>query len=144
MRIFKLKSKKGITLVESVFAVVILAILTTGILSLLTAGGVEIEKMSQQSNAYSQASQKLDLVIAAVSNGYGQAVLNDEGIYTLDLSAAGDEEDESAGTIDLDDVTVVATPELHDDNSLRGWYLEVTYMGITLEGFASDTEGVFD
>ena len=144
MRIFKLKSKKGITLVESVFAVVILAILPTGILSLLTAGGVEIEKMSQQSNAYSQASQKLDLVIAAVSNGYGQAVLNDEGIYTLDLSAAGDEEDESAGTIDLDDVTVVATPELHDDNSLRGWYLEVTYMGITLEGFASDTEGVFD
>ena len=126
------------------FAVVILAILTTGILSLLTAGGVEIEKMSQQSDAYSQASQKLDLVIAAVSNGYGQAVLNDEGNYTLDLSAAGDEEDESAGTIDLDDVTVVATPELHDDNSLRGWYLEVTYMGITLEGFASDTEGVFD
>ena len=37
------KSKKGITLVESVLAVVILSILTIGVLTLLTAGGVKID-----------------------------------------------------------------------------------------------------
>ena len=143
MRIFKVKSKKGITLVESVFAVVILAILTTGVLSLLTAGGVQIEKISQEANAHSQASQKMDLVIAAISNGYGQVTQVGEGQYTLDLTAQ-DEGEESPEAIDLAGVTVVATADLHADNSLRGWYLEVTYMGVTLTGFASDTEGVFD
>ena len=55
MKFLPKKSKKGITLVESVFAVVILAMLTIGILSLLTAGGAKIAKISQESNVYSQA-----------------------------------------------------------------------------------------
>ena len=143
MKIFKVKSKKGITLVETVFAVVILAMLAIGIIPLLTAGGVKISEISQESNVHSQASQKLDLVIAAVSNGYGTVVMESEGVYTLDLTA-DDEEGEATTAIDLDGVTVVATPEVHDDNTLRGWYIELTYNGVKLHGFASATEGVFD
>ena len=141
--IYKLKSKKGITLVESVFAAVILAALTIGIIPLLTAGGVKISEISKEANAHSQASQKLDLVIAAISNGYGEVVVDDAGAYSLDLSAS-DEEGETAPAIDLEGVTVVATPELFPDGSLRGWYIELTSKGVTLSGFASDTEGVFD
>lgn len=140
---FMKKSKQGVTLVESVFAVVILGILTIGILSLLTAGGAKIIKISQEADVYSQASQKLDLVIAAISNGYGKVEESGEGEFSLDLSVSG-EAGATTETIDLTGVTIVATADTHGDNTLRGWYLDLTYKGVTLHGFASETEGVFD
>ena len=72
------KSKKGITLVESVFAVVILATLTIGVISLLTAGGVKIFEISSEADVYSQAVQKLDLVMSAVSNGSSDYIVKTE------------------------------------------------------------------
>jgi len=59
-------SKKGITLVESVIAVVCLAILTIGIISLLSTGSAKIIKTGHTSAAASEATQKMDLLISAI------------------------------------------------------------------------------
>ena len=142
MKFLPKKSKKGITLVESVFAVVILAMLTIGILSLLTAGGAKIAKISQESNVYSQAVQKMDMVISAISNG-STNYIDKESQVSLDI-------DDLKKTLVLNDVTITATPELYDDNkaatvsNFRGWYLTLTYEGVTVKGFVSNSEGVFD
>jgi len=142
MKIFTKKSKKGITLVESVFAVVILAILTIGIISLLTAGGVKIFQISAEAGAYSQAVQKMDLIISAISNGSEDYISSDP---TVELKI-----DALKSTFNLDDVEITATPELYDStqaatvSNFRGWYLTVTYQGATVKGFVSNSEGVFD
>ena len=66
---FMKKSKKGVTLVESVFAVVILGLISIGIISMLSTGSTKIFELSNESNAHAQAVQKLDLAISAISNG---------------------------------------------------------------------------
>ena len=142
MKIFTKKSKKGITLVESVFAVVILAILTIGIISLLTAGGVKIFQISSEAGAYSQAVQKMDLIISAISNGSAENIQTDP---TVALKI-----EELKSTFSLNDVEITATPELYDSaepatvGNFRGWYLTLTYQGATVKGFVSNSEGVFD
>ena len=142
MKIFQEKSKKGITLVESVLAVVILSILTIGVLTLLTAGGVKIEKISNESNTYSEAVQKMDLIISAISNGSAEYIQTDP---TVALKI-----DELKSTFSLNDVEMTATPELYDSaepatvGNFRGWYLTLTYQGATVKGFVSNSEGVFD
>ncbi len=139
--IFK-KNKKGVTLVESVFAVVILAILTIGIISLLTAGGVKIFQISNEAGAYSQAVQKMDLIISAISNGSTDYITTDP-TCALDVDAL-------KSTLHLTDVQITATPDLYDNSltatvsNFRGWYLTLTYQGATVKGFASNSEGVFD
>ena len=142
MKIFTKKSKKGITLVESVFAVVILAILTIGIISLLTAGGVKIFQISSEAGAYSQAVQKMDMIISAISNGSASYITTDP-VVELDVDAL-------KTTLGLTDVEIDETPVLYDSSegatvsNFRGWYLTVTYGGATVKGFASNSEGVFD
>ena len=171
------KSKKGITLVETVIAVVVLAILTTGILSLMTAGGRKILLLSNEASDQAAAAQQLDLVIAAISNGDSRTEVNpyilketyDEVnyccLYINELfNVLGLEEDNVTlvATIDLYDstdnrtisksVTVGeenVTMTLYPVNNVRGWYLELTYKdatakGVTVKGFVSNSEGVFD
>lgn len=132
------RSKKGITLVESVFAVVILAIFATGIISLLTAGGVKIFEISQESDTYSQAAQKMDLVIASISNGaYIKTDEND--LVSLDTQKITD----LGVTVDKAEIVTFEGTTQTSDN-VRGWYLTLSYNGVTVNGFASNTKGVFD
>lgn len=144
-------SKKGITLVESMFAVVILGILTIGIVSLLSVGGAKIIKISNEASAQAEAVQKMDQVIAAISNGCG--VVKDEAnnTYTLLMKTPADQPDADnpqtglLDALDFDDVTLNVTAATHaSDGSLRGWYLTLTYRGVTVSGFASNSEGAFD
>ena len=142
MKLMK-KSKRGITLVESVFAVVILSILTIGIISLLTAGGVKIHQLSNESNAYAQATSKLDLVISAISNGSATYIDTET---TVELKV-----DKLKSAIGLnEDVELTAVMDLYQSGeaatvlNCRGWYLTLTYKGATVKGFASNSEGVFD
>lgn len=148
MRFLPVKSKKGITLVESVIAVVVLAMLATGVLTMLTAGGTKIAQISQESSSHAVATQQLDLAISAISNGSSAYLVTREEagstLVDLDVNAL-------KTTIGLDgEVAIVATVDLHDDLSaatnanVRGWYLELTYRGATVNGFASNTRGVFD
>ena len=146
MKTMMKKSKKGVTLVESVFAVVILGILSIGIISLLTSGGVKIQEISQESGAYSQAVQKMDLVISAISNGSDKYIIKDESDDTCTLDTG-----KLLETLNLSGVvTLGCTPELYDTaigptvSNLRGWYLTLTYQGVTVKSFASNSEGVFD
>lgn len=141
------KSKKGITLVESVLAVVILSILTIGVLTLLTAGGVKIEKISNESNTYSEAVQKMDLVISAISNGSSDYIV---GETTGEVETVSLKLDVLKSTLNLTDVTITAVPDFYDTAipatkaNLRGWYLTLTLNGVTVKAFASNSEGVFD
>lgn len=134
-KLFHKRSKQGVTLVESVFAVVILGILCIGIISLLTAGGVKIFEISKDAGAYAQAAQKLDLVIASISNG---AYINtdENDIVSLDSGKMAE-----LG-VTAEPVTFEGTKNTADN--VRGWYLTLTYNGATVTGFASNTEGVFD
>lgn len=135
------KSKKGITLVESVLAVVILGIMSIGIISLLTAGGQQIFRISKESGNYTEAVQKMDLVISAISNGSDSYITSDPVSLNVDTLKTA---------LDLADATITATPATYDGTSdysnsnFRGWYLELTYKGATVKGFASNSEGDFD
>lgn len=142
------RSKQGVTLVESVIAVVVLGMFATGVLSLLTTGGAKIMEISGESAAYAEATQKLDLVISAISNGSDEAagyivVDNATGEVRLDIQNL-------KRALDLDDVTIVPVTSLYDnsagatESNVRGWYLTLTYGGETVTGFAGNNEGVFD
>lgn len=134
------RSKKGVTLVESVFAVVILSIFATGIISLLTAGGVKIFEISQESGTHSQAVQKMDLIIASISNG-AYLSTTEENLVSLDEDTIKTEQ-----KVELTSRTVTfdGSDTDHTKTNVRGWYLTLTYNGVTVTGFASNTEGVFD
>ncbi len=141
--VFPKKSKRGVTLVESVIAVVVLGIFATGILPLLTSGGTKILETSQESAAYAQATQKLDFVIAAISNGsdeYVEYATNEDGtpgsVIGLKEKKLTDER-----------ITITKTEWLFNNSEptrIRGWYLSLTYEGQTVTGFAANAEGVFD
>ena len=137
------KSKKGITLVESVVAVVLLAMFAIGVLTLLTSGGVKIQEISKDAAAYAEATQKLDLAISAISNG---AYIKKDATDIVSLEEAAlktklelDTSDTLNGRADLYKSGDPAT-----STNVRGWYLELTYKGVTVKGFASNSEGVFD
>ena len=154
------KSKKGITLVESVFAVVILATLTIGVITLLTSGGVKIQQISNEADAYSQAVQKMDLIISAISNGSTDYIVTTDSIVSLDIDALMDTLGYSEE--DLSNVSITATIDLYDSDdeatnlNVRGWFLTLvlTYpdptdrddhvASVTVKGFVSNSEGVFD
>lgn len=156
------KSKKGITLVETVIAVVVLAILTTGILSLMTAGGRKILLLSNEASDQAAAVQQLDLVIAAISNGDRRTEVNpyivkgttnevnycclnmDVLIDSLNLDSSKvqltatidfyDTSDKRSMTkiITIDETSVTMT--LYPVNNVRGWYLELTYKDASAKG----------
>lgn len=149
MNLFPKNSKKGVTLVESVFAVVILGIFAVGILTLLTSGGTKIQQISHEASAYTEATQKLDMTISAISNGSSDYIIEAEagGVTTVTLNVASLQ---SALGFDASAVTITPTLELYDasaaatPSNVRGWYLELTYNGATVNGFASNSGGVFD
>lgn len=143
MKLLPKKSKKGITLVESVIAVVVLAMFATGVLTLLTSGGVKIQEISNQSAVYAEATQKLDWAISAISNG--AYISKDESTDSVSLKLTGDDglnkelDAEVTATVSL-----YKTGEPETSDNVRGWYLTLKYGGVTVKGFASNSEGVFD
>jgi len=151
---FMNNSKKGVTLVESVFAVVILSILTIGIITLLTAGGIKIYEISGESAAYSKATQKMDLLIASISNGSSDYItyqaetedterkcnLNTTGIET-ELGVTINTSKTRVSMYDGTTPAIVAPVVVHN---VRGWYITFTYDGVVMSGFAANSEGVFD
>ena len=152
------KSKKGITLVESVLAVVILAILSTGVISLLSVGGSKIAIISKESSTYAEAVQKLDLVISALSNG-GEFDTDGSIIFPAvadDETPEGGSEPATSEKMDLGSSTLTYETDLNSDNTIRGWYLTLTMSypdpsnkpsrtsTVTVKGYASNTKGGFD
>lgn len=140
---FMRKSKKGVTLVESVFAVVILGILTIGILSLLGTGGAKIVQISHESNAHSEAVQKLDLVISAISNGSTNYIINEPPV-SLNVDKLMNTLDFDPSVVELNADIVLYEEGAATITNCRGWYLTLTCNGATVKGFASNSEGVFD
>ena len=143
MRLFPKKSKRGVTLVESVIAVVVLGIFATGILSLLTAGGAKIMKISGESAAYAAATQKMDLVVASISNDATSYPLIDNTdpenpVYLAKVTFAAE------GASVTATLEKLVSDEPATTMNIRGWYLELTYQGVTVKSFASFTQGAFD
>ncbi|MBR4865611.1 MAG: prepilin-type N-terminal cleavage/methylation domain-containing protein [Clostridia bacterium] len=142
------KSKRGVTLVEAVMAVVVLTMFATGVLTLLTTGRTKIAETNAAANAYAAATQKMDAVIATISNGgpYLAEGTDASGnpTFALDLgalkTALGDSSlNLTIYEIDLYDDSLPATKD-----NVRGWYLKLFHDGATVTGFASNTQGVFD
>lgn len=131
------KSKRGITLVESVVAVVVLGILVTGILTLLTTGGIKIQEISGESATYAKACQKMDLVISALSNG-SDTYITDDTLNVDNLKSCLDFDDADV------DITAKSVNYEGESGKVRGWYLTLTYQDVTVQGFASNSKGVFD
>lgn len=148
MKLFPKNSKKGVTLVESVFAVVILGIFAIGILTLLTSGGTKIQQISKEASTYTEATQKLDMAISAISNGSSNYIVETEsgGVTTVTLNLSG-----LLSTLGFDasEVTMTSEIDLYEAGvatppNVRGWYLTLTYKGVEVKGFASNSGGVFD
>ena len=154
MKLMQKKNKKGITLVESVIAVVLLGFAATGILTMLIAGGTKIFQIGDDSSAYAEATQRLDRAISAISNS--RELADDDNIplsekeYGLALSSLNSLLDYDASEGNADEYSLTATPALYDesegvkDSNIRGWYLTLTYQGVTVKGFASNSKGDFD
>ena len=149
--IFTKKNKKGMTLVESVLAVVILSILVIATLSLLTAGGVKILNIFDDTNAHNQAVQKMDMIISAISNGSSNYITDDEINHTATLnenallSMLGLSTEANNGNLQFSATPEIIPPKSEDEDPFfRGWYLTLTYKGATVTAFASNTKGDFD
>ena len=146
---FMRKNKKGITLVESVLAVVILAILCIGVISLLTAGGVKIFQISDNANAHAHAVQQLDMVISAISNGSAEYITTNASDSTVALDTTKLTDALKEANPAISSATISAEPSLYDNtepatnSNFSGCYLTLTYKGATVYGFASNSEGAF-
>ena len=167
-RVFMRKSKQGITLVESVIAVVVLGIFAAGVLSMLSSSGSKIFRIRGESTAYAEATQQLDLAISAISNGSDSFL--DKLTDPASGGAAGGATEETTPAIATkcrlklsglplkEGASISAKVALYDSSALvpcdgvtyhdisnvRGWYITITYKGASVSGFASNTEGVFD
>lgn len=135
-------NKRGVTLVEVVIGVFVLSIFALGILSLLIYNNQAVSDSAKDKSAYSAAMQKLDTVIAAVSNGpdSGYLVLDaDDNVTGLKLTAL-------CTLADLDDGSItVSSTDMYDTNHIRGWYIELKYSDeLTVKGYAANTKGKFD
>lgn len=167
------KSKRGVTLVECMVAVVILGLLAAGVLNLLTAGGTKIARLSKEAADQAKATQMLDLVISAISNGSDEYIIKDTkdettyccldivkltSVLNIDATVTAKfsmYDDTIKDTLDTSSATYTKTLEsgltvpLQPLLEIRGWYLTLSYTGqsgkeITVTGFASNSEGVFD
>lgn len=134
-------SKKGVTLVEAVLALVILALIAAAVFSLFTAGNGTIATNSAKAAAYAEAVQKMDYLIAAISDN--AAICSDP--ITGELSVVQVKTAFPDG--DLYDAEITAEVSLYDPSlpqqpgNIRGWYLTLTYKGVTLKGFTSLVKG---
>ena len=143
------KSKRGVTLVEAVVAVVVLTMFATGVLTLLTSGRTKIAETNTTAAAHAAATQKLDAIIATISNGGFTA--DDGSLLWEDFHIDGTPAPGIKTTVGFDGYSLDSCePSLYRDEAgpsmqnIRGWYLTLTYDGVTVNGFASNTQGVFD
>lgn len=148
IKLFEKKSKRGITLVESAIAVVLLGFVATGVLTMLTASGTKIFQLSDKSAAYAEATQQMDLVISVLSNSKPDSnhpyILQGTGnVDTVELKSA----------LGLDGSTrLVVSPSVYPEGEgkaltstlIRGWYLTLEYQNVTVKAFASNSKGEFD
>lgn len=148
MKLLQKKSKRGITLVESVIAVVLLGFAATGILAMLIASGTKIFQIGGKSADYAEATKRLDMVISTISNtspqkGSSLDFYEDDG--SLDKVALNTALGFTEGptTYKLEE-----TPADYKDTSpgyaIRGWYITITYKSASVTGFASNSRGAFD
>ena len=148
MKVF-MKNKKGVTLVEAVFAVVILAILVVGIITLLTAGGTKILQISREANVNSEVTRKVDYLISAVSNGSAEYVTFTEGVEGAEGTCVlntGKICSDFGITADKLTVTTVYHVAANGNliSNVRGWYVTINYPDAPVSCFLSNSEGVFD
>ena len=140
-------NKKGITLVEVIVGVFVLSIFAVGILSLLVYNNQAVSDSVIDKTNYSTATQKLDMIIAAVSNG-------DELFVTYEGEgdnkyAVGLEKEELADLVGVLPENVGVTEDRVDKNNpnstIRGWYIELKFSEeLTVKGYAANTQGAFD
>ena len=135
-------SKKGITLVEVVVGVFVLSIFALGILSLLLYNNQAVSNSIHEKTVTSAAVQKLDTVIAAVSNGPESGFLNLDAsgnITGLNVDALCVLVDLPGGSITVDLV------DNYDATSIRGWYITLKYSDeVSIKGYVANTLGEFD
>lgn len=141
--------KRGVTLVEAVMAVVVLTMFATGVLTLLTTGRTKIAETNRAANAHAAATQKMDAVIATISNGGFTA--DDGSLRWDDFVVESTSYPGIKSTVGFTGVTLdYCEASLYNESAepsisnVRGWYLKLTYDGATVTGFASNTQGVFD
>lgn len=134
-------NKKGITLVEVIIGVFVLSIFAVGILSLLVYNNQAVSDSAVKKADYSTAIQKLDTIIAAVSNG------GDDTFVTYENNkAVGLKLDAIAALVDMNETDVTVTPDLYAGTAtIRGWYIQLDFSeNLTVKGYAANTLGAFD
>jgi len=135
-------NKKGITLVEVIVGVFVLSIFAVGILSLLIYNNQAVSDSTREKAATSSAAQKMDTVIAAVSNGPDSGFLTldgDDNVTGLELDALCALVDLTAGAITVDAV------DQYDASTIRGWYITLKYSDeVSVKGYVANTQGAFD
>lgn len=148
MRILPAKSKKGVTLVESVIAVVVLAIFAIGLIAAMSASGAKIMQLSRKNKDYAKATQQMDTVIAAVSNGLNEGLPLDNNSAGADGYTAVSNHSSwglsSSVELKARIVLTSGTAVNAEKTNIRGWYLKLTCGKATVTGFVSNTQGVFD
>ena len=140
-------NKRGITLVEVIVGVFVLSIFAVGILSLLIYNNQAVADSARDKVDYSSATQKLDMILAAVSNG-------DEAFVTYagegdNKYATGLEKEELADLIGILPENIGVREDRVDKNNpnstIRGWYIELEFSeDLTVKGYAANTLGAFD
>jgi len=139
-------SKKGLTLIEIVFGVVVLSIITLGIITALTTANTKIVKNKKESVAHTEATQMLDAVISAISHGgYETAaqILDTNNGVMKELFGSGCD---ATLTIIGGDTKYTYAKAVEGGNVdvIMGWLVQIEYDGITVRGYASNTKGAFD
>ena len=115
---------------------------------------MKIQKISHEAAAYTEATQKLDMVISAVSNGSSEYIIVDEAAATVYLEAGKLKTalgfDSAVKITDRGNNEGQLIPTLYNTSepvtvsNVRGWYIKLTYNGATVSGFASNSGGVVD
>ena len=161
-------NKKGITLVEVIVGVFVLSIFALGILSLLIYNNQAVSDSAVEKADYSAAVQKLDMVIAAVSNSLGPdaddydatiSYLSENG-SNIEVDIAGLRDDFGMSDATVWDIDADPDPDpeeaAHSTEPLRGWYITLTYKvkrtergtetdyTTVVRGYAAFAQGEFD
>ena len=138
-------NKRGITLVEVIVGVFVLSIFAVGILSLLIYNNQAVSDSTREKAATSAAAQKLDTVIAAVSNG------PDSGFLTLDANGnvtglAPDNLNALCALVGLENGSIkVDSVDQYDSSHIRGWYITLEYSDeVSVKGYVANTQGALD
>lgn len=147
MKLIPVKSKKGITLVEAVIAVVVLGVFATGVLTMLTTGGTKIAQISREGEAHAIAMQRLDAVISAMSNDATNYINLHEmtgEVEGINVNKLKEDLQWPETDLSFNFETALYSGTQPKLENVRGWYITLSYQGQTVRGFTSYTQGVFD